>query len=208
MRIACLVLVSVSSVLGVTTESASLSAQALPTAQKAAEITAFGGYTPSSPDFGPRTYNGFTAGADFTIFPPLRFDPSVEVRFTRSHSYDMTEKSFLVGPRLQKDFGRDHYHPYIDFLVGRGSFNYSGVVPVGFSNTASGFALSYGGGIDIDVTHHVSLKLDLQQQSWSMGTNRFFKPNGETFTLAPRTYTVGATYHFQFPGLNKQRELR
>jgi len=72
----------------------------------------------------------------------------------------------------------------------------------------SGAAISFGGGVDYNVTRHISLKADVQQQSWNLGTNGFFKPQGGNYTLSPRTYTFGASYHFEFHGLGKQRELR
>jgi hypothetical protein len=179
----------------------------LPTATKAAEITAFGGYTVGDPDFGGFTKNGFTLGSDFTLFPHWHVDPSVEVRFNFLHAPTISEHSFLVGPRLQEDFLHDRLHPYVNFLVGAGTISYHPVT-VPNDSSDSGRAYSIGGGADFDITRHISVKGDVQQGFWNLGTNSYYKPQGGDYTLSPRTYTFGVTYHFIFRGLNKQQELR
>jgi hypothetical protein len=207
MRPAVLVVLTAFLLLGGVVGNSSLYAQALPTATKKAEIAAFGGYTVSAPDFGTASKGGFLTGADFTIFPHWHFDPSVETRLTYSHAPAISEHSFLVGPRAQFDFLHDHLHPYADVLFGSGVISYHPVINPG-DTSDRGLAVSYGGGVDFDITRHLSLKGDLQQQSWNLGKNSFFKPQGGNYTLSPRTYSFGVTYHFQFRGLNKQTELR
>jgi hypothetical protein len=206
MQTAGLVGLTLFMLLGGVVGNSSLYAQALPTATKSAEISAFGGYTASAPDFGPLTKTGFTMGADFTLFPHWHFDPSLEARYDFAHAPTISEHVFLVGPRVQKDFLHDRVHPYINFLFGVGTIDYHPANPKDASD--SGRAFSLGGGADFDVTRHISVKADLQQQSWNLGTNSIYKPQGGNYTLAPRTYTFGAAYHFQFRGLNKQTELR
>jgi hypothetical protein len=202
-----LAFVYISLTLGGIVGSSSLLAQALPTAQRAAEITAFGGYTMSNPDQGVYAYKGFLAGANFTIFPHWFIDPSVETRFTYASSTTHTEHSFVVGPRLQKDFHNDRLHPYADVLIGVGVVSYHPEILIGDAKD-SGVDLVYGGGIDIDVTRHISLKLDAQRHNFNLGVNAFYKPDGSDYLLTPSTFSVGATYHFPFAGLRKQRELR
>ena len=187
--------------LAATVSSLCMHAQSLPTATRGAEITAFGGYSPSTTvDFGPSTRSGFLAGADYTLLPPLHFDPSVEARFTEAHATGISEHTFLIGPRVQKDLLNGRLHPYADFLFGRGTIDYHPVLHAG-EPSDSGRALSYGGGIDFSVTRHFSLKMDFQQQSWNLGTNAYFKPQGGDYTLTPRMYTFGLTYHFTFADL-------
>lgn len=193
--------------LGGAVGSSSLYAQALPTATKTAEISAFGGYTAASPDFDKFAKTGFTFGADFTLFPHWHVDPSVEARYSFAHSSGISEKAFLVGPRAQFDVLHGRLHPYADVLFGVGTISYHPIVSPGDSSD-SGAAVSYGGGVDYDVTRHISLKGDVQRQSWNLGANAFFKPQGGNYTLSPTTYTFGASYHFEFHGLGKQRELR
>ena len=184
-----------------------LHAQALVTASKAAEITAFGGYMYSNPDYGFNSYKGFVGGANFTMFRHWWVDPSIEARFDYTAGTGISEHAFLVGPRAQKDYGR--FHPYIDFLVGEGHISYN--PPPSFSpndHGDGGINLTYGGGADIDVVRNFSLKVDFQQQNWNLGTNIPFQPDGSNYTLTPRTLSVGVTYHFPFSGLNHQRELQ
>ncbi len=179
-------------------------AQALPTATRGAEINAFGGYAFTTPDFGPAAKTGFMAGADFTLFPPLHFDPSVEVRFTEAHANAISEHSLLAGPRLQKDLANGRLHPYVDVLFGTGTIDYHPVLHTG-EPSDSGRALSYGGGIDFSISRRLSVKMDFQQQSWNLGANQFLKPQGGDYTLTPRAYTLGVTYHFMFSDLKGQR---
>ena len=202
------------SILGAAATSPPARAQALVTASKVAEITAFGGYTYTEPDYGPNSVKGFTLGSDFTIFRSWFVDPSLEVRFNHATGRPInftgeviTERAILVGPRAQKDYGR--FHPYIDFLVGVGHIAYN--PPPTFSpndHGDSGVSLTYGIGTDIDLVHNFSLKLDFQQQNWNLGKNLPFQPDGSNYTLTPRNLTVGVTYHVPFAGLRKQRELR
>ena len=187
--------------------NSSLYAQALPTATKAAEISVFGGYTPTAPDFGRFTFNSFTTGADFTLFPHWFVDPSVEARFNYAHASTVSEHSLLIGPRLQKDLMGDRLHPYVDFLLGSGTIGYH-AAPYSSDPSTSGHEMSYGGGVDFDISHHLSLKFDFQQQALNMGTNKTFKPQGGDYTLTPHTFTFGVTYHFQFPGLKGRQDLR
>ena len=202
-----LVVLTVFMLLGGVVGSSSLYAQALPTATKTAEISAFGGYTVTSPDYGPLTKTGFMFGSDFTLFPHWHVDPSIEARFSFAHAPAISERAFLIGPRVQTEVLHNRLHPYADFLFGVGTISYHPIVNPGDSSD-SGRAISYGGGADYDLTRHISLKGDVQVQSWNLGTNGFFKPQGGDYTLSPITYTFGASYHFEFHGLGKQRELR
>jgi hypothetical protein len=76
-------------------------AQSLPTASKSAEISAFGGYVASSPDYGAFLKKGIGAGADFTIFPKIPVAPSLEVRGHEAFGTYVTEKALFVGLRVQ-----------------------------------------------------------------------------------------------------------
>jgi opacity protein-like surface antigen len=185
-----------------------LHAQALVTASKAAEITAFGGYNIyNNPDYGANTNKGFLAGADFTIFRNWWVDPSVEARFVYTAGTGISEHAILVGPRAQKDYGR--FHPYVDVLVGEGFIDYNPPPSISPKDHGdSGLSLAYGAGIDVDLVRNFSLKADFLQQNWNLGQNSLFQPDGSNYTLTPRTVSVGVTYHFPFSGLRKQRELQ
>jgi hypothetical protein len=183
-----------------------LKAQSLSTARKDAEFTVFGGYTVTSPDYGPTSYKGMLVGGNFTVFKHWFVDPSLEVRYDWESQPQVSEHAFLVGPRAQKDYGR--FHPYVDFLVGGGFISYN--PPPTFSpndHHDGGINLTGGGGVDIDVTKNFSAKFDVQAQHWNLGKNAPFQPDGQDYTLTPRTYSVGVTYHIPFSGLRKQKTL-
>lgn len=194
-------------ILGTAATSPPVRAQALLTASKQAEITAFGGYMYSQPDYGPASKKGFAFGGDFTMFRHWFVDPSAEVRFDYTAGQGINERAILVGPRAQKDFGR--FHPYIDVLFGQGHISYNPPPPFSPNDHGdSGFNLTYGAGADVDLVHNFSLKVDFQEQNWNLGKNILFQPDGSNYTLTPRTLMLGVTYHFPFSGLKKQRELQ
>ncbi len=183
-----------------------LHAQALVTASKAAEITAFGGYMYTSPDYGQSSSKGFLAGADFTLFRHWWVDPSVEARFDYTAGTGISEHAFLAGPRAQKDLGR--FHPYVNVLIGEGHISYNPPPSISPNDHGDGgLNIAYGIGADVDLVHHLSLKVDFLQQNWNLGQNSAFQPDGSNYTLTPRTLSIGVTYHFPFSGLNHQREL-
>jgi hypothetical protein len=64
------------------------------------------------------------AGADLTLLTIRSFRPSVEVRGTYpiDKGQISSQKSFLVGPKIEYPLGR--LHPYADFFVGRGKIDF------------------------------------------------------------------------------------
>jgi hypothetical protein len=180
-------------------------AQARPSASRVAQISVFGGYSPTYTDFGLHTYDGFMFGGDFGVFPSRWWlSPALEFRYTHARNNVVTEHSYLVGPRFQKDFGR--FRPYADVLVGVGAIDYHPIVAPGDAHD-SGRNIAYGGGLDVYVAHHTSLKLDFLQQNWNLGYDPNFQPVGD-YTLTPWQGTVGVVYDFSYSGLRHQRELR
>jgi hypothetical protein len=180
-------------------------AQARPTASRVSQFSVFGGYSPTETDFGAHTYNGYMFGADFGVFPAKWwFSPSLEFRYTHAKNTPVTEHSYLIGPRIEKDFGR--FRPYAEFLAGTGAIYYHPIIVAGDANDG-GRNFAYGGGIDVGLAHHVSLKLDFLKQNWNLGKDGNFQNIGD-YTLAPYSATVGVAYNFSYNGLHKQRELR
>ena len=103
-------------------------AQALYTADKAADIFVFGGYNYTKPDFGPTNDQGFSAGLDYTRYfgwqlAGAPIDPSLELRGTDTSGDTVKERTLMGGLRLHSTF-KDRYHPYIDLLVGIGVVDY------------------------------------------------------------------------------------
>jgi hypothetical protein len=180
------------------------SGQSISTASKGAELSVFGGYMPTQTDYGYRTYKGYSAGADFTIFPRFFLAPSIEVRGNIAQNQPVTEKTVLGGIRLQREIGR--LHPYGDFLLGGGELLFHPAPSPDYTGDRSR-VFSYGGGVNIDVTRHFAAKFDFQQQSWNLGSNAGNTTQG-TFTLSPRTFMAGVTYTIPFRKLNRQGDFR
>ena len=186
--------------------SANAHGQSLTTASKSAEISAFGGYMASQPDYGSFIKKGFAGGADLTIFPKFPVAPSLEVRADVAAGDFITENAYLIGVRVQRDI-RNKYHPYADFLVGEGQITYK-VAPYPNYTGDKSKAYSYGGGINIDVAYHLAAKFDFQEQSWNLGANASLKPQGGNYTLSPTTMIVGVTYTIPFRKLNRHGDFR
>ncbi|QMV18309.1 hypothetical protein GOB94_06125 [Granulicella sp. 5B5] len=180
-------------------------AQSLSTASKAAEISVFGAYMGGTPDYGPHTWKGISAGGDFTVFPRFILKPALEVRGNVLSARAATEKTVLFGPRVQLDW-RGRFHPYGDFLIGAGEILFHPDPAPGYSGDRSK-VYSYGGGINIDVAYHLSAKFDFQQQSWNLGPNSDSASSGN-FTLTPRTLQIGVTYTLPFRFLNHASDYR
>jgi hypothetical protein len=178
--------------------------QAMPTASKSAEISAFGGYLVSKTDYGPAAKKGVSGGADFTIFPRFPIAPSLEVRGQVASAPDVTEKSVMVGLRVQKDF-RQKLHPYVDILIGGAEIVYN-LNPFPNYHADRSKAYSFGGGINIDIARHFGMKMDIQQQDWNFGAPKA-SPNSD-FKLKPTTAMVGVTYTVPFRVLNRRGDFR
>jgi len=167
-------------------------AQAIPTAEKANDISAFAGGSYSNPEYGTYYNTGFTFGANLVQHHLNRhLDPSIEARFNLTSGTDVNEKTYLVGLRAQTAY--HILHPYGDFLIGGGNirFNLSNGQTYTTNNAT---VLSYGGGLDLDVYRQYQLKLDIQQQHWLLGDQPF----------QPWIALVGVTYRFHFRDYNKQ----
>jgi len=179
--------------------------QALTTASKGAEISVFGGYLASSPDYGGFAKKGVAAGGDFTVFLHLPVTPSLEIRGDIASGPAVTERTVLVGLKVEREY-RTHLHPYADILVGEAQIVYH-PDPYANYNADRSLNISYGGGLDIDAVRHFSVKFDFQEQNWNLGKNGVLQPSGANYTLTPRTYMVGVVYHIPFRTLNSQKDF-
>ncbi len=106
-----------------------------------------------------------------------------ELRANFNSNSLLSEHSYLVGLRAAHTFGR--ITPYVDFLIGPGNIHFP---QNSFYTGDNSVVPSYGGGLDLTVTHNFDLKLDLQGQHWN---------TGET-TFTPTLGTVGVVYHIPF----------
>lgn len=103
-----------------------------------------------------------------------------EGRWSRFNSatWGNSEDTYLIGPRVPiHTFHKMHATPYAKFLVGLGRAS-------GFLDPPNTLALAYGGGLDLRLTKHFTLRaFDLEYQQWRV-----------TPTLYPYEGSVGLSY--------------
>ncbi len=174
----------------------SAAGQALPTAKKSAAVIIFGGISRVSPEYGPNTNYGAMFGADFTRYTRWA-DPSVEIRYTDSSGSTVGESTLEGGFKIEKEFGR--LRPYGDFLFGYGSivFQHPVIYPTGPYSSDNSFVYGGGGGVDYKIKPNFALKLDVQTQSWKLGT--------EAASFSPVAVSVGISVNVPFLGLPGRR---
>ena len=68
---------------------------------------------------------------------------------------DRQTLTYLFGPRLNWRMSR--ITPYVQFLFG-GAYEWGLIKSSGISTTQNGFSLAAGGGVDINITHHIAVK--------------------------------------------------
>lgn len=150
--------------------SAAAAQSAHPTASRALELSAFGGASVDHTGFSGGRNGSLTVGADLAFASYRGLRPAVEVRglYPIDKGKVVSQKAGLGGLRV--DFLLGHrYHPYGDFLFGRGEMDYAGN---GYLFNTSRYqvtitnVLSPGAGVDFDLTPRFALKLDGQYQSW------------------------------------------
>ncbi|GAC1366277.1 MAG: hypothetical protein NVSMB3_14970 [Acidobacteriaceae bacterium] len=198
------------------THAARAQTTASATATQQLELSAFGGGTGTYTGILGGRNLGITAGGDLAFLTYHRFRPALELRATYPiHNGQLdAQKNFLGGLKVERDLGR--FHPYADFLVGRGQIDYQrGGLHVGIvrfiSSTSTVF--SPGVGVDYDLTPQWAIKGDFQYQRWDVP---FAMENGApapptilstpggvfqvptTGTIHPRVITLGAVYRFDF----------
>ncbi len=156
-------------------------AQNIPAAKRSVSISAFGGYSHLSPDYGPYDNTGFMVGADVG-HPFHRIMTSVEVRVMHANGEGVGETNYLGGLKVEKSFGR--LTPYADFLVGYGIFKFTH--PTSSYTQDNSVTFGYGGGGDFYVGHNFSVKGDFQLQRWQLGD--------ANNPMEPMTVSVGVSY--------------
>jgi hypothetical protein len=180
--------------------AASCSAQADNAALKKAEIDVFGGFLYLHPGDSASSDAGGTLGINYTRYFHLPVAPSFEVRANSASGSDVNEKSYLVGLRAYGDL-HTKYHPYADFLIGKGNIHYNNddprYNPYGLLGDESA-VFNYGGGVDIDVTHNFAAKIDVQAQRWRTGVTTYYYPVG---------VLVGINYRLPFRRYVSDREV-
>jgi hypothetical protein len=169
-------------------------AQSHPTATQPLQLSAFGGFSGVFTDFSGGKNFSLTAGGDLGFPTWHRLRPILEVRGTYplDHGLVDAQKDILGGLRVDYLLGR-RFHPYGDFLFGRGEMDYRLGYIFGdmiYETTVTN-VYSPGAGFDYDLTDHFGVKVDGQLQHWG-GT-----PNsaGHVYTAIG---TAAVVYRFDF----------
>jgi opacity protein-like surface antigen len=163
---------------------------------RALELYAFGGLNETATGLPNSTNMGITAGVDLGYGVHYGILPQLEVRgtFPMSDGTVAAEKNFLGGLKIEKIYGR--YHPYANFLVGRGQIDYQGAGYLDPSGTVlyqrtNSNVWSPGGGIDFDVTQSFAVKADFQYQHYDT-------PVTTSGSLYAKAFTIGVVYRFGY----------
>jgi hypothetical protein len=167
--------------------------QAMPTATRGLDLSAFGGVAGVDTGLSGGRNLSIVLGADLKFVPVGGVRPVLEVRglYPIDGGNIASQKSILFGPRA--DFLLNHrLRPYGDFLFGRGEMNYQDggylfVNSVYLETTTNVY--SPGGGVDYDLSPHLSLKVDAQFQRWGYTPTT----SGNIWT---KVGTVGIVYRF------------
>jgi hypothetical protein len=174
-------------------------AQAIPAATRPFTFSAFGAATGAWTGLSGGKNLGITAGGDMSLRPYHRFYPSVEVRGTYpvdDGNVD-SQENILFGLKVERYYRA--FHPYVDFLYGRGKIDY---LNGGYPNPAGSLlylnsisnVFSGGGGLDFTLTDHFALKIDAQFQHYGTPVT----PSGALYS---KPISIGVVYRFAGPPL-------
>jgi hypothetical protein len=175
-------------------------AQATTTASQPLALSVFAGGAGSLIGLSGGKNIDLAVGLDLRIKSFHHFLPSVEARgYKPVDSGGVAgEENAEGGLRIERAFAKaPAVHPYVDFLFGRGKIIYQGdgyETPDGkliYQNTVSN-VLSPGAGVDLDITHYFSLKLDAQFQHYTS------VPVTTSGKLWATPITIGVVYRFDF----------
>jgi hypothetical protein len=138
------------------------------------------GASPTASCVGTSPNRVYGSGAYVDVRLSRWFQPEAEARWSRANidGYANAEDTYLFGPRVPiHTFHWMHATPYGKFLVGWGRAG-------GFLTPSTTLALAYGGGLDLRVTKHFTLRaFDFEYQQWRVNP-----------TLFPYEGSVGLSY--------------
>lgn len=159
--------------------------QALPTATGHGQIDIGGGATLGKPDFGQDWIGGVSIFGDFNRWSHVGFEADAHI-LTIHTPQDLGENTYEVGPRFY--WRKKRFRLYGKVLLGYGQFLVQEIQDNPGKYNANSFVYSLGGGLDVDLPHHLTLRaFDLEYQEWPDFLN-----NG----LTPAIGTVGLAYRF------------
>jgi opacity protein-like surface antigen len=171
-------------------------AQANSTDIRSLQLYAFGGATGTYTGLNAGRNLGITAGIDLGFSGYHGFLPLLEVRGTEPFDDGGVDaqKNFLGGLKVERRYGG--FHPYVDFLYGRGQIDYQGagyINPAGdilYQQTNSNI-YAFGGGVDYDISSTLAIKADIQIQHWVV-------PVTTSGDLYSKPITLGVLYRFGY----------
>jgi hypothetical protein len=185
-------------------------AQSLPTASRQLDLSAFAAGTGTFTRIAGGKNLSITAGADLTYLSLRLLRPSLEIRGTYpiDTGHIDNQKSILAGPKVEIPFGR--FHPYVDFLIGRGEIDYqkglflrvdlncpgSPNCPITEFLSTTSTVYSLGGGLDYTLGRRIDVKADIQYQHWDVPLWNI--PYPSPGVVYPVALTFGGVYHFNF----------
>jgi hypothetical protein len=164
-------------------------AQAVPTATGGAGAIQVGaGVLLLDPDYNPGFNKGLTGYADYDFMRHVGVE--AEVHFGGIISpYDISENSYLVGPRFKYRRGKSTL--YGKLMFGEATIKNQNLPSSSTNfNSANGtnFGIyAFGGGIEYRIKRHYNLRGDIEEQKWG---------NFEPHTLSPIAITIGVAYTF------------
>ena len=178
----CLSALALSFAAGLVTPS--LSAQAIATATgKTLKVGV--AYQNIDPDYGPTRSSGLQifADYDFSRYVGLTAEANLQTAFS---NVVFLEHTYMFGARGLYRKGR--YTVYGKALIGDATASNNSANP-GLLNAPGSYpAIALGGGLDIRLQHHITLRpIDYEDQHWFS-----YNPNG----LTPHMLSFGAAYRF------------
>lgn len=160
-------------------------AQATPAATGHGGFQAGGGVTLARPDYGGANIEGMSGFADFDFASHIGAEADVHYIALNTPT-DLAENTYLLGPRVLTTHGR--FTSYAKLLAGIGSLVVQESADNAGRRGGTYFAFAFGGGLDIQVTRHLVVRvIDGEYQRWpTLG-------NG----LSPLVVTAGVAYKFR-----------
>ena len=162
-----------------------LSAQAVATATGNALAVGVT-YQNANPDYGYSRSSGVGIFADYDFSRYLGITAEVNLP-TAFSSVVFLEHSYFFGVRGEYHVRR--YTPYAKVLIGGATSSNNTTNPNLLNAPASYPAYAYGGGLEVRLPHHTTVRvIDFEQQHWFD-----YPPHG----LTPSIVSIGAAYRFQ-----------
>ena len=156
--------------------------QALPTATgPGANITLGGAFSIYQEDYGKQYLGGASVYTD--IHPHWRYGVEAEARWLRlNQSEEVTESSYLIGPRVIVSPHAKALEPYVKMLFGAGR------ITLPFHYAQGGFlAYAPGGGLDYSLNNAIKVRvIDFEYQRWPDFPYGPLSPFGISFGVSVR----------------------